>query len=127
MRSIDCGLDVRPSNPQLFARVLVLALLPSLAGAQQPDSLPTDTLAPVVVTGVRLPTARELARGLAGRTATLHAVDLDARGGEPRAAARLGAGRARARGLRRQLRALRAQGARRGSPREVGLLRRDAL
>jgi iron complex outermembrane receptor protein len=80
-------LDARPSNPQstirnpqLFARALVLALLPSLAGAQQPDSLPTDTLAPVVVTGVRLPTARELARGLAGRTATLHAADLDARG-----------------------------------------------
>ena len=64
----------------MFARALALALLPSLAGAQQPDSLPTDTLAPVVVTGVRLPTARELARGLAGRTATLHAVDLDARG-----------------------------------------------
>jgi len=34
----------------------------------------------VVVTGVRLPTVRELARGLAGRTATLHAADLDARG-----------------------------------------------
>ena len=94
MRSIDCGLaiadcrlDARPSNPQstirnpqLFARTLVLALLPSVARAQQPDSLPTDTLSPVVVTGVRLPTARELARGLAGRTATLHAADLDARG-----------------------------------------------
>src|SRR2546427_10673408 len=94
MRSIDCGLaiadcglDPRPSNPQpairnpqLFARTLVLALLPSVARAQQPDSLPTDPLSPVVVTGVRLPTARELARGLAGRTATLHAADLDARG-----------------------------------------------
>src|SRR6266568_7229488 len=94
MRSIDCGLaiadcglDARPSNPQspirnpqLFARALVLALLPSVARAQQPDSLPTDALSPVVVTGVRLPTARELARGLAGRTATLHAADLDARG-----------------------------------------------
>src|SRR5438309_6663035 len=94
MRSIDCGLaiadcglDARPSNPQsairnpqLFARALVLALLPSVGRAQQPDSFPTDTLSPVVVTGVRLPTARELARGLAGRTATLHAGDLDARG-----------------------------------------------
>src|SRR2546427_13304078 len=94
MRSIDCGLaiadcglDTRPSNPQstirnpqLFARTLVLALLPSVARAQQPDSLPTDTLSPVVVNGVRLPTARELARGLAGRIATLHAADLDARG-----------------------------------------------
>src|SRR3989440_4044422 len=90
MRSIDCGLaiadcglDARPSNlqsairnTQLFARTLVLALLPSVARAQQPDSFPTDTLSPVVVTGVRLPTARELARGLAGRTATL-------RGGGP--------------------------------------------
>src|SRR2546425_5160984 len=94
MRSIDCGLaiadcglDARPSNlqsairnTQLFARTLVLALLPSVARAQQPDSLPPATLSPVVVTGVRLPTARELARGLAGRTATLHAADLDARG-----------------------------------------------
>ena len=83
----DCGFDARPSNPQsairdpqLFAGALVLALLPSFARAQQPDSLPSDTLAPVVVTGVRLPTTRELARGLAGRTATLHAADLDARG-----------------------------------------------
>src|SRR5436189_3154536 len=94
MRSIDCGLAIadfglgaRPSNPQsairnpqLLARALVLALLPSLAGAQQPDSVPRDTLPPVVVTGVRLPTVRELARGLAGRTATLGAADLDARG-----------------------------------------------
>src|SRR5256886_14774652 len=78
MRSIDCGLAIR--DPQLVARALVLALLPSLARAQQPDSAPTDTLAPVVVTGVRLPTVRELARGLAGRTATLDAQDLDARG-----------------------------------------------
>src|SRR2546423_4958226 len=61
---------------------VLLALLPPLAGAQQPDSVPKDTttLAPVVVTGVRLPTVRELARGLAGRTATLDAQDLDARG-----------------------------------------------
>src|SRR5438270_7108439 len=94
MRSIDCGwaiadcgLDSRSSNPQFAIRnpqslagALILALLTPPAGAQQPDSLPTDTLAPVVVTGVRLPTVRELARGLAGRTATLHAADLDARG-----------------------------------------------
>ena len=61
---------------------MLLALLPSPASAQQPDSVPKDTttLAPVVVTGVRLPTVRELARGLAGRTATLDAQDLDARG-----------------------------------------------
>ncbi len=60
----------------------MLALLPALAGAQQPDSIPKDTttLAPVVVTGVRLPAVRELVRGLAGRTATLGAADLDARG-----------------------------------------------
>ena len=61
-------------------------MLASPAGAQQPaqhgDSTPKDTttLAPVVVTGVRLPTVRELARGLAGRTASLDAQDLDARG-----------------------------------------------
>src|SRR5439155_64910 len=89
---VDCGLAVRPANPQspirnpqLLAGALILASLPSLAGAQQPDSLPTDTLAAVVVSGVRLPTVRELARGLAGRTATLHAADLDARGVRSRA------------------------------------------
>src|SRR5438132_596859 len=67
---VDCGLAVRPANPQspirnpqLLAGALILASLPSLAGAQQPDSLPTDTLAAVVVSGVRLPTVRELARG----------------------------------------------------------------
>src|SRR5213593_2922728 len=83
----DCALDARPSNPQsairnpqLLAGALVLALLASPARAQQPDSVPTDTLAPVVVTGVRLPTVRELARGLTGRTAILNAGDLDARG-----------------------------------------------
>src|SRR5438874_7658452 len=96
MRSIDCGLgiadcgfDGRSSNPQsairnrqLLAGAAMLWLLPALAGAQHPDSLPKDTstLAPVVVTGVRLPTVREIARGLAGRTATLNAADLDARG-----------------------------------------------
>src|SRR5207248_11561008 len=94
MRSIDCGLviadcglDTRPSNPQSairnpqwLAAALLLALLPAPAGAQQPDSVPTDTLAPVVVTGVRLPTVRELARGLAGRTAALDVQALDARG-----------------------------------------------
>src|SRR6266480_1776579 len=66
--------------PRLLAGVLLLAMLTPPADAQQPDSLPSDTLAPVVVTGVRLPTTRELARGLAGRTATLRAADLDARG-----------------------------------------------
>ena len=66
--------------PHLLAGVITLVLATRPAGAQQPDSLPTDTLAPVVVTGVRLPTVRELARGLAGRTATLDAQDLDARG-----------------------------------------------
>src|SRR5260370_162210 len=59
-----------------------VALAPRNAVAQQSDTLPRDTttLAPVVVTGVRLPTVGELARGLAGRTATLSAQDLDARG-----------------------------------------------
>jgi hypothetical protein len=78
----DCGLNARPSNPQsairnpqLLGSALLLALLPSLARAQHPDSVPTDTLAPVVVTGVRLPAVRELARGLAGRTATLAVQD----------------------------------------------------
>jgi iron complex outermembrane receptor protein len=55
-------------------------MLTAPLGAQQADSLHQDTLAPVVVTGVRLPAVRELARGLAGRTATLDAADLDARG-----------------------------------------------
>jgi len=73
VRSIDFG---------LAAGVVVLVVATSPAGAQQPDSTPKDTttLAPVVVSGVRLPTVRELARGLAGRTASLDAQDLDARG-----------------------------------------------
>src|SRR3989442_1075430 len=66
--------------PRFLTRAPLLALLAPPARAQQPDSVPTDTLAPVVVTGVRLPTVRELARGLTGRTATLNAGDLDARG-----------------------------------------------
>src|SRR5436305_6574793 len=66
--------------PLLLVSAALLGLLPTPVGAQRPDSLPADTLAPVVVTGVRLPTVRELARGLAGRTATLKAQDLDARG-----------------------------------------------
>ncbi len=96
MRSTDCGLAIADCglaahqsnpqsairNPQLLAGALLLALLPAPSRAQQPDSTPKDTttLAPVVVTGVRLPAVRELARGLAGRTATLGAADLDARG-----------------------------------------------
>src|SRR2546428_3087824 len=69
-------------TPHLLAGAVTLVLLPLSAGAQQPDSTPKDTtsLPPVVVTGVRLPTVRELARGLAGRTASLDAQDLDARG-----------------------------------------------
>ena len=62
--------------------ILTACLFATAVSAQQPDSLSKDTatLAPVVVTGVRLPTMQELARGLAGRTATLNAQDLDARG-----------------------------------------------
>src|SRR5438128_154844 len=66
--------------PHLLAGALLLALVSPPAGAQQPDSIRIDTLAPVLVTGVRLPTVRELARGLAGRTASLDTQDLDARG-----------------------------------------------
>src|SRR5256712_1349284 len=96
-RIADCGMNAHPSNPQssirnpqLLVGALLLALLPPPAGAQQPDSLPKDsaTLAPVVVTGVRLPSVRELARGLAGRTAARAATDRDARGGRWRADAR---------------------------------------
>src|SRR2546429_1839763 len=97
MRNAECGIagkgrslhDTYPYTPHSALRVprwllaaLLLALLPPPAGAQQPDSTLRDTtsLPPVVVTGVRLPTVRELARGLAGRTATLSAQDLAARG-----------------------------------------------
>ncbi len=85
----DAVMDIPHSAlriPHLLAGVVLLALATPYAGAQQPaqhpDSTPKDTttLAPVVVTGVRLPTVRELARGLAGRTASLDAQDLDARG-----------------------------------------------
>src|SRR5436853_2822687 len=95
MRSAECGMAMKGRSlpeafpdiphsafrtPHWLAGALLLALLPPPAGAQQPDSIPTDTLAPVVVTGVRLPTVRELARGLAGRTASLDAQDVDAPG-----------------------------------------------
>jgi outer membrane receptor protein involved in Fe transport len=62
--------------------VVLLAFATSLAAAQQPDSTPRDstTLAPVVVTGVRLPTTGETARGLTGQSAVLDATALDARG-----------------------------------------------
>ena len=68
------------------ARTLSALVLPCgvVAGltAQQRDTLPRDTttLAPVVVTASRLPSVRELLRGLTGRTATLQGADLDARG-----------------------------------------------
>src|SRR3989442_12300075 len=89
MGNAECGVaspDIPHSAlriPHLLAGVLLLALLPPLAGAQQPDSVPKNTtlLAPIVVTGVRLPTVRELARGLPGRPAPPAAQDLDARGG----------------------------------------------
>src|SRR2546430_4269206 len=101
MRNAECGIEVKGRSlsdaspdiphsalriPHLLAGVVVLALATPQAGAQQPaqhaDSTPKDTttLAPVVVTGVRHPTVRELVRGLAGRTASLDARDLDARG-----------------------------------------------
>ena len=68
--------------PHLRAGAVVLCLLPTLAGAQQTDSTPRDTttLAPVVVTGTRLPSVHEVVRGLTGRTATLTSSDLDERG-----------------------------------------------
>ena len=89
MRSVECGIEDRLSIPHsalsiphLLASAILLALVVPRAAAQQPDSTPKDssTLVPVVVTGVRLPTVQELARGLAGRTATLDVQDLDARG-----------------------------------------------
>src|SRR6266704_3382240 len=97
MRNGECGMSMEASGserpfpsiphsalriPHLLVGAIVLALFPSPAGAQQSETVPKDTttLAPVVVTGVRLPAVRELARGLAGRTATLDARDLDARG-----------------------------------------------
>src|SRR5205823_2638463 len=128
--------------PRLLVGALHLLLLPPPAGAQQPDSIPTDTLAPVVVTGVRLPTVRELARGLAGRTASLDAQDLDARGvrpfgaagpqrarrrGEPPDPAWHEPGGARNRSVGGELGTLRAEGARRHTSRRVGLLPRGAL
>src|SRR2546430_5654316 len=89
VRSAGSGVDARPPIPHsalriphLLAGAMVLALGPPPARAQQPDSTLKDTtsLPPVVVTGVRLPTVRELARGIAGRTATLDVQALDARG-----------------------------------------------
>src|SRR5690349_13194057 len=89
VRSVECGIDERPSTPHSALRIphllvgaLLLALLPRPASAQQPDSSlkDTTTLAPVVVTGTRLPSVHEVVRGLTGRTATLTSSDLDERG-----------------------------------------------
>ena len=62
--------------------VALLLATPAAAIAQQPDTVPKDTipLAPVVVNATRLPAVREVVRGLTGRTATLQGSDLDARG-----------------------------------------------
>ena len=75
-RNAERGTDA----PRLLVGAALLALLPPLAAAQQPDSTHPDTLAPVVVTGVRLPAAPDMARGLTGRSATLSTAELDARG-----------------------------------------------
>jgi iron complex outermembrane recepter protein len=97
MRNSECGIERKGRSlsqgstgiphsalriPHLLAGVALLALTTPPAYAQQPDSTPTDTasLAPVVVTGVRLPAAPEMARGLTGRSATLSTAELDARG-----------------------------------------------
>jgi len=86
---VECGIDERPSTPHSALRIphllvgaLLLALLPRPGSAQQPDSSlkDTTTLAPVVVTGTRLPSVHEVVRGLTGRTATLTSSDLDERG-----------------------------------------------
>jgi outer membrane receptor protein involved in Fe transport len=64
-------------------RIVALLIFSFTAAfAQQPDTLPKDTvtLAPVVVNATRLPAVRDVVRGLTGRTATLEGSDLDARG-----------------------------------------------
>jgi iron complex outermembrane receptor protein len=67
---------------ELRCVVALLIATPTAAIAQQPDSLPKDTvtLTPVVVNATRLPAVRDVVRGLTGRTATLEGSDLDARG-----------------------------------------------
>src|SRR2546429_5662897 len=77
MRNSECGIERKGRSlpetsthiphsafhiPHLLAGVMLLALATPPAAAQQPDSVPTDTLPPVVVTGVRLPAAPEMAR-----------------------------------------------------------------
>ena len=59
-------------------------LLAGPVRANSPTPFPKDTatLAPVMVTGARLPAVRDVVRGLTGRTATLEGSDLDARGVE---------------------------------------------
>src|SRR2546428_14188756 len=98
MRSVECGIDVEGHSlpeaspdiphsafriPHLSAGALMLALLSPPVGAQQRDSVSKDTatLAPVVVTGVRPPSVRGLAARVTGRTATVGAAGLGARGG----------------------------------------------
>lgn len=61
--------------------LLAFCTLATWASAQSDSTLKdTATLAPVLVTGARLPTVHEVVRGLTGRTATLQGSDLDARG-----------------------------------------------
>jgi iron complex outermembrane recepter protein len=84
-RGTEARSSVPPSAfrvPRLLTRALTLGVLWQPVAAQQPDSTPKDTasLAPIVVTGVRLPAAPDMARGLTGRSATLSTAELDARG-----------------------------------------------
>src|SRR5256885_16089030 len=95
MRNSECGIERKGRSlaetstdiphstfriPHLLAGVMLLALATPPAAAQQPDSVPTDTLPPVVVTGVRLPAPPEMARGPPGQSATPSAAHLAARG-----------------------------------------------
>src|ERR1700688_2402451 len=63
-----------------LALFLVLAVTPAVRA--QSDSTTSDSTHPpqTAVAGVRLPAMQELARGLTGRTATLTAEEVDARG-----------------------------------------------
>src|SRR5690242_21930262 len=91
IRNVECGIERKGRSlpegftdipqsafriPHLLAGVMMLALATPPAGAQHPDSVPTDTLAPVDVTGTRLPSVHEVVRGLTGRTATLNAAEI---------------------------------------------------
>lgn len=88
LRIVGCGMEGRPSNPQsalrnpqLLVGATLLALLAAPARAQQPDSVPRDTvvLAPIEVISSIVPLAGpRIGSGVPARVTTFTGRDIDA-------------------------------------------------